>query len=764
MENLKAAVANIRQTDNYAPMNDKVSKQKKIIESSANVLKTQLQKAFAMHLEQVEQQLYDTSDSKNTDAIHLDIKVLQKASKYLSSLYIDSISKNLMSFSTDSNIGAENTFFSSKEDKGWASLQLLETDEVENQLLIDGYVSASESQLIELLYALKRRIEFVSNVNELPASRNPYGPSVLMKTYVELIKGESFSKITHKILCDSFNRTVLSNIGDTLEEINELFIEAEILLKLPKPNLKRSASVDKKGVKSPVEEKKVFTPAEQAKPEKTMEPQVDQVSNVLATKIEPVLYSSLVEMAQVYRFHGGKKASDGLAISGEQLATTDLISTLDEIQKQGAIDGVEPEDSVRSQIGSKIQVDGHRQPYSEQDDILIDVVAMFFDVILQDRHLPDVVRAMIGQLQIPILKVAMMDKEFFAKKSHPARRFLNALSHAGLGVSEKNKQIQSATFEKMEELVARVLMEFESDIEIFAELVEEFEIFQDQQQQQINLIEERSRKMRQGAEQLELTKRQAAYEIALRLNGKSIPEFVHLFLDNAWKDVLVLALLRREKEPEETRQTIAVIERLVNSVIATENKSEKHAIKEGLARLLKDIKVGLENISYDFHEALPFFKELESWHRQILSVNTTAVDDIPVAERVALVDFDKDFCEASLDEELLQELEGELKQMPKDKFSKQANNIQVGDWLEYKNESGAALRAKLSWKSPVTMSCLFVNDRGAKAMDITVAELAEQLRQKSMSLVGQEKTPLVERVLLGMKKMMTPNEPEPYPA
>lgn len=764
MENLKAVVANIRQTDNYAPMNDKVLKQKKIIESSATVLKTQLQKAFAMHLEQVEQQLYDTSDSKNTDAIHLDIKALQKASKYLSSLYIDSISKNLMSFSSDSNIGAENTFFSSKEDKGWASLQLLETDEVENQLLIDGYVSASESHLIELLYALKRRIEFVSNVNDLPASRNPFGPSVLMKTYVELIKGESFSKITHKILCESFNRTVLSNIGDTLEEINELFIEAEILLKLPKPNLKRSASVDKKDVKPPIEEKKVFTPSEQAKSEKAMAPQVDQVSNVLATKIEPVLYSSLVEMAQVYRVHGGKKVSDGLAISGEQLATTDLINTLDDIQKQGATDGVDAEDSVRSQIGSKIQVDGHRQPYSEQDDILIDVVAMFFDVILQDRHLPDVVRAMIGQLQIPILKVAMMDKEFFAKKSHPARRFLNALSHAGLGVSEKNKQIQSATFEKMEELVARVLMEFESDIEIFAELVEEFEIFQDQQQQQINLIEERSRKMTQGAEQLELTKRQAAYEIALRLNGKSIPEFVHLFLDNAWKDVLVLALLRREKEPEETRQTIAVIERLVNSVIATENKSARHAIKEDLARLLKDIKVGLENISYDFHEALPFFKELESWHRQILSVNTTAVDDIPVAERVALVDFDKDFCEASLEEELLQELEGELKQMPKDKFSKQANNIQVGDWLEYKNESGAALRAKLSWKSPVTMSCLFVNDRGAKAMDITVAELAEQLRQKSMSLVGQEKIPLVERVLHGMKKMMTPNEPEPHPA
>ncbi|MEH6503141.1 MAG: DUF1631 family protein [Cycloclasticus sp.] len=763
MENSKAAVVDIRQTENYAPMNDKVSKQKKIIQSSAKVLKTHLQKAFALHLEQVEQQLYDTVDSKNTDAIHIDIKKLQKASKYLSSLYIDSASKNLLSFSADSDISAESTFFSSKEDKGWAGLQLLETDEVENQLLIDGYVSASESHLTELLYALKRRIEFVANVNDLPASRNPFGPSVLMKTYVELIKGESFSKITHKILCGSFNKTVLSNIGDTLEEINELFIEAGILLKLPKPKLKRSASVAKKDVNPPVEAKKAMTP-EPAKAEKTTLPQVDQVSNAVATKIEPVLYSSLVEMAQAYRVKDGTKVSDGLTVAGEQLATTALINTLDEIQKQGTIDGVDLEDSVRSQIGSKIQVDGQRQPYSEQDDILIDVVAMFFDVILQDRHLPDVVRAMIGQLQIPILKVAMMDKEFFAKKSHPARRFLNALSNAGLGVSAKNKQIQSTIFEKMEELVERVLMEFEDDVDIFAELVEEFEIFLDQQQQQINLIEERSRKVTQGAEQLELTRRQASYEIALRLNGKSIPEFVHLFLDEAWKDVLVLALLRREKEPEETKQSISVIERLVSSVIAAENESAKNLIKEDLGRLLKDIKVGLENISYDFHEAIPFFKELESWHRQILALKTADVDDIPVAERVTLVDFDKDFCEASLEEELLQELEGELKQMPKDKFSKLANNIQVGDWLEYNNEAGAALRAKLSWKSPVTLTCLFVNDRGAKAMDITIAELAEELRQKRMSIVGQEKTPLVERVLLGMKKMMVPNEAVPNPA
>ena len=130
-----------------------------------------------------------------------------------------------------------------------------------------------------------------------------------------------------------------------------------------------------------------------------------------------------------------------------------------------------------------------------------------------------------------------------------------------------------------------------------------------------------------------------------------------------------------------------------------------------------------------------------------------------MAQEVVLVEFDEDL--ASLEEDLLQELEGQMAQMPDDKFSKRANKMEVGDWVEYKSAEEVVLRAKLSWKSSVTMQCLFVNDRGAKAMDISMADLAEELRQKRMTVVGQEKAPLVERVLLGMKKLMTLKEAEP---
>lgn len=765
MDSSQTKVVPIRQGDTQVERNTMSVDKRSVINVSAGLLKSYLQKSIANHLEHIEQRLFDAADSKELDDVTGDIQVLQKASQYLSSLYIDSVIKNLSSFSTEKNAHSGNTFYSSKESSDWSSLELLATDEIENQLLLDGYISDCESKLSEVLYALQRRIEFISNAKELKNSKNPFGPAVLMNTYVELIKGESFSKEAHKILCESFSEAVLTNLGNVLDEINEQFIQANILPTLPKPKVKISDGVSKKEATSFVNEKVARVLSEQAEAEN--QPQADTTGHVeqahmmQIADIDPALYDGLVEMAQTYRSKVGEtNVSDGLVVTGQQLPTTELIDTLTTLQKEAAVDGLDINESVRLQIGSRVQVNGERQPYAEQDETLIDVVAMFFDVILQDRHLPDTVRAMIAQLQIPILKVAMMDKDFFAKKSHPARKFLNALSQAGLGVSNENRQIKSAVFEKMEELVARVLMDFDNDIEIFAELFEEFDIFMEQQQRQMDVIEERSRKVTKSTEKLELTKRQAAYEIALRLNGKSIPEFVQLFLDDAWKDVLVLALLRREREPNETHDCIDVIERLIMSVIEPTGEKSKADLLDGLSRLLKDIRVGLENISYDFHESAPFFKELESWHKRILTTEINNQDGIPVADEVVLVDFDEELC-ASLEEDLLHELESGIAQMPDDKFSKKANKMEVGDWVEYQSAEGAALRAKLSWKSAVTMQCLFVNDRGAKAMDISMADFAEELRQQRMSLVGQEKAPLVERVLEGMKKMMMPSNEEP---
>ena len=72
---------------------------------------------------------------------------------------------------------------------------------------------------------------------------------------------------------------------------------------------------------------------------------------------------------------------------------------------------------------------------NQLESMTIEMVAMLFDFIFETKDLPDGIKALLARLQIPVLKAAMLDGAFFAKKTHPARLLVNELAQAGLGWS-----------------------------------------------------------------------------------------------------------------------------------------------------------------------------------------------------------------------------------------------------------------------------------------------------------------------------------------
>ena len=53
---------------------------------------------------------------------------------------------------------------------------------------------------------------------------------------------------------------------------------------------------------------------------------------------------------------------------------------------------------------------------NQLESMTIEMVAMLFDFIFETRDLPDGIKALLARLQIPVLKAAMLDGAFFAKK------------------------------------------------------------------------------------------------------------------------------------------------------------------------------------------------------------------------------------------------------------------------------------------------------------------------------------------------------------
>ncbi len=174
------------------------------------------------------------------------------------------------------------------------------------------------------------------------------------------------------------------------------------------------------------------------------------------------------------------------------------------------------------------------------DDLTVDIVAMLFDFVLEDREIPDFMKALIGRLQIPILKVAMLDRSVFSKRTHPARRLVNALADAAVGWTDAD-QANNPVYGKAEAVVHRVLGDFEDDVGLFAELLTEFELFRTEAEHEAEERAKDSVKVIQGKEQLEQAKKLARQEVACRTSSTDMPPAVRGFLRQHWADFLTVA-------------------------------------------------------------------------------------------------------------------------------------------------------------------------------------------------------------------------------
>lgn len=337
------------------------------------------------------------------------------------------------------------------------------------------------------------------------------------------------------------------------------------------------------------------------------------------------------------------------------------------------------------------------------------------------------------------------------------RLLLNALAQAGAGLDPVEGGIDSPVFKKIETIVNRILDEFDQNVELFSDLLDEFMAFMDKEIQRSRVAEERTRQVTQSKEQLRLAKRKIAYEIAIRLQNKGIPAPVRSFLYNTWKDVLVLAYLRRDKQPAEWENALTVMDKLLWTVTPPADAAARKAIIQVIPKLLKAIRAGLESISLDPQAVANALKDLEASHVACLSLRPA---EAPVEERAVEIR-DPELAQAIEDiQSNLPDIEnltvsdlaaepkpsdgGEPGFLVEDEHMFRARELPIGAWVEF-DEGHKRVRGKLSWKSQVTSTYVFVNRKGAKALEISLNALAAKFAAGQARILEEAAAPLMDR-------------------
>ena len=217
------------------------------------------------------------------------------------------------------------------------------------------------------------------------------------------------------------------------------------------------------------------------------------------------------------------------------------------------------------------------------DAITVDVVAMLFDVLLNDRELPDALRAQIGRLQIATLKVAMMDKGFFSSRQHPARRLLDAIAGSATGWSEEELP---RLIDKVRAVCDAVLDGFDKDTAIFSSQLAVLTQFLADEEERGRGDGDRRRSDVQRAERNSQVRQEVSEQIRRHTSDPGLPDLIREFLERFWRVVLVKAYLRPGEGDQAWQEAVGTMDDLVWSVAPKTTPEERRRLFETLPDLL----------------------------------------------------------------------------------------------------------------------------------------------------------------------------------
>lgn len=586
------------------------------------------------------------------------------------------------------------------------SLTLLDNEALETSIAIDGMISKTRAREARRLLQLQRCLEQVFPRLPSDEDSNPFDPAQLVQAFVDATSDIDIELAPRLVLYKLFDLHVLGGVGGLYDESLQIFAQAGI--RPPPMAARRSTS----GAAGPVRTGRGAPTTAGA----AQQPLLDGLRQLLGEHAVP-----------------GFAGLEPVAGSESTASLDALVGALSQMQTQS---GAWRSAEVRETLGQYLAAapGGTAQRIGSLEGAAIDIVGMLFDVILDDPRLPSRIKALLARLQIPVLKVALLDGSFFSHKQHPARRLINEMARASIGWVEPEQLDSDPLYSRIKLTVERILAEFEDDPQLFSDLLDDFLIFLEEEEERARLVEERTRQAAEGKAKIERAKARVSAEIQRRTRGYDLPEVVHKLLGDAWSKVLFLAYLKSGEEGSDWRQKLEVVDRLIASVQPQRSAEARRRQLLEIPQLLQDLREGLNAILFNPYEMNQLFKQLEAEHVRCLAASTEQqpVPTPPAPQAAAACEAPEPEPEPEPDPALLSQLQ-------------KVDELPLGTWLEFSQGDGPALRAKLSARLNDGQQLVFVNRVGFKMLERSREDVAKALRHGEAVILDDDQ--LFDRAL-----------------
>ena len=397
----------------------------------------------------------------------------------------------------------------------------------------------------------------------------------------------------------------------------------------------------------------------------------------------------------------------------------------------------------------------------------IEIVALLFQSILQEERIPASVRVWFARLQMPVLRVAIGEPDFFAAADHPARDLIDRMGACVMGFNTSNATMPGGG-EALEREIKRIVQVVEAYPDtgrrVFQTVLGEFEKFLAHYFQNENQASVRGVSLAQQVEQRETMAIQFTIELRKMLAEVPVEDGVRDFLFQVWADVLAVTAVRSGAQSEVTRQMKRAAADLIWSASAKTSRDERAEVIRKLPLLLKTLRDGMGHAGLSLAKQDEHIRALNSALAAAFTAKTASIprerlEDL-MSQLEALEAMLPEAGMLEINESLVRDLSGHESEdlevvaeggaAPTPAMLAWARELQVGGWymLDYRGRNEPV---QLAWRGMRHQLTLFVTP-GGRGVLFQLNRLAAFL-QAGLLLPAQDETLTVKATRDALAKL-----------
>jgi hypothetical protein len=641
------------------------------------------------------------------------------------------------------------------------SLSLIDVDEVNRLLLLDRVSQPFNLRYESALSELSNRLAVLNGQTRLALADHPFRPAVFISAFMSAWEKGDFDAACHEDLMGALDVDHFVDLAPLYTQLNAILEQAGVQTQALVPKIRKASNSGQAPLAGADPRKQ---DQENSRGDSGRAPLAENAPRSAWSGLAPIGHSIADHARSFLQRLGWKQPAAGTDPEprapsewspAAPVAPTNprLMSYLNQMQAQQqvieeAAPAFDPASTVaHTNVLRQLRDQDEIRSAPELDRGTLDALAEVFDFVFADQAIPMQMKYVIGRLQIPVLKAAMMDRDFFLSWEHPARKLVDSLAAASVAWAPEKGE-SDPLYVRIETTVQRVLSEFEDDLNIFGDLLAEFMEFLFETEQQAQARIEPVAQQEQDIEALIQAQALADEHIHTRLQAMSEPfaHFLTPFLTGPWREVIARATLREKDQPDAGTKALHTMDQLIWSVQPKTQADERRKLVEALPTLVREINVGLDELEWDGEPRAKFTRRLIATHMQAIRVK--APNQAEVADDSQSMALDQDASAQAM--QALDQRRARKLAAHNDLHDQAAQEMKRGTWFEIRPEKQPAYRCRLSWISPMRTRFLFTNRDGYEAFVRSEREVAAMLRRGKLQVL--EQAPIVGRAL---ERLMT---------